>query len=237
MAQLIHGPPPGDIAMKQSKRARNVRVAQSRKPSSLSIRQALGIAPHRLHEQQFGKLRQYGFRSWTASGNLLRSVLEGGLNPIRSGAFLERQLQCGRQSGDEWISLNIVASEITADHTRACALAAMPDREKPAIPWWLNQGTRHRRGHIEVAAHEMLVIARQHNHFTRCKRKWFAIFAFYSKAKLPLHHIVIEDQMRGRTKSRRAELRCDARSHTPWGKEFGVQKYPAGQMQNPQNVG
>src|SRR4051812_22303219 len=120
---------PGDVAVQQRQCPRNVGLAQTGKPSSLTIRQRLRVTPDCLDEQQLRKLGKHGLRSWTAGGDLLGGILEGRADPFRGSAVLDVKLEQGWQRRDHRIAFGTGATEKPADHPRASAAAAMMDRE------------------------------------------------------------------------------------------------------------
>src|SRR6478735_4009549 len=87
-AKVIHVPRPGNVAMEQRQRPRYVGVAQTGEPTGLPLRQCLSVASHGFNEQQLRQLRQYGLRTWAASGDLLGGILESRADPFCCPALL-----------------------------------------------------------------------------------------------------------------------------------------------------
>src|SRR5580765_910051 len=119
VAKLVDGPTPGDVAVHQGQRPRNVRLAQTGEPSRLALREGLRVSPHCFHEQQLRKLGEHGLRPWAAGRDLLRGVLKCRADPFRGPTLLDVELEHGWQGRDHWIALGAVATEEPADHPGA----------------------------------------------------------------------------------------------------------------------
>ena len=61
MGQIRNGPGPGRIAMQQSQRLADFRVASTRQPAGLPRGQSRNVTPEGLDEKRFGKARQHRF--------------------------------------------------------------------------------------------------------------------------------------------------------------------------------
>jgi len=93
------------------------------------------------------------------------------------------------------------------------------------------------RWQAQVAAHEVQVVARQHDDLAGPDHDVVAFLAFDPDVKLSLDDVVINDQVGSRSESRRAMLGRDPRRDAPRREELGVQEHAAGQMRHPQDVG
>ena len=128
-AKVIDGPSSGDVAVKQRQCPRNVRLAQTGKPSGLAFRQVLRVAAHCLDEQQFRQLGQHRLRSRAAGRNLLRGVLKCRTDPFCGSALLDVELEQGWQGREHRIAFGAGAAEKATDHPRESSLAAVVDGE------------------------------------------------------------------------------------------------------------
>jgi SAM-dependent methyltransferase len=71
------------------------------------------------------------------------------------------ELQQQRQGGDHRVVFGTVAAEVPADHPCAFSCAAVTDREQPAFLRRLDDIPAGHRRQVQVAAHQMQVVARQ----------------------------------------------------------------------------
>jgi hypothetical protein len=83
----------------------------------------------------------------------------------------------------------------------------------------------------------MEVIARQQNDLAGPDHNALSILAIDPDTDLTLDDVMINNQVGRRPESWRAMLGPDARRDAPRREELGVQKYAAGQMHHPQDVG
>src|SRR4051794_28056599 len=111
------------------------------------------------------------------------------------------------------------------------------DREQPAFFWGLDNFTARDRRQVQVATHQMQVVARQQNDVADSEHEVFAILAVNPDMELALDNVVIKNHVRRWPERRRAVLWSHAGSHTPWRSEIGVQEHAAGQMRHSENVG
>src|SRR5262249_27072965 len=178
-----------------------------------------------------------GLRSRTARGDLSRCVLERRAYPFRRSSLLDIELEQGRQTGDQRIPVGPVATEEPADHLRALAATAMMNREQTAVFRRTDDGAARHWRQTKIAAHQMQVVARQQNHLAGPNHEVACRLAIQPNAELAVDDIVINNQVSSWADSRPTMLRRDPRRHAPWREEIGVQKYTAGQMRHPQDVG
>jgi len=118
-AEVVDGPGPREIVVDQREGARDMSIAQSRKPSGLALRQGFDITAHSFDEQQFRQLGQHGLRSGTAGGHLFGSVLEGRADPLRCPALPQTEFEHRRQGRNHWIAFGTVTAEKAADRSSA----------------------------------------------------------------------------------------------------------------------
>ena len=184
-AKLIHSPAPGDLVVEHRQRPRHVRFAQASEPSGLGIWQGLCVTSHRLREQKFRKFSQHRLRSRTTGGDLRRGVLECRAYPFCGSSLLDIELEQGRKRRDHGVAFGAAATEKPAYHLRVIACAAVMDREKPAVfarPDDIGAGDR---GNIEIAAHQMQVVARQQNYLAGPDDGTLSTLTFDANANAP----------------------------------------------------
>ena len=112
----------------------------------------------------------------------------------------------------------------------------MMDGEQPAVLGRMNNVAAHHRRQAQVTAHQMQVIARQHNDLAGPNHEALSL-TLDSDMKIALDDVVINNQVGRWPENRRAMLGRDARRNAPWREELGVQENAAGQMRDPQDVG
>jgi hypothetical protein len=136
--------------------------------------------------------------------------------------LLDIELEQGRKRRNHGVAFSAAATEEPAYHLRAIACAAVMDREQPAVFARPDNIATRDGGNIEIAAHQMQVVARQQNYLAGPDDGTLSSLTFDANAKRAFDDIVINNQMRRRPEGRRAMLGRDACRHAPGREKIGV---------------